>query len=645
MAVTNEASIRVTANTASFQADMRKLGQLVKKEGDRMGSTLKSSLKDGFEAGANAAKDLGSSMKGLVVQAATLGGAFSTGAMVLNAVQGQKANIALANSLSNIQGRFVEVAEVQDLVERSALGVSASFEETRENLALMAAVSDRIDIEDALKRATLQSRRLGVEGRTIATIYSRLAATGIGKTAEEVENVTEQIGRTAQKVLGISLEEAFDPNDILEFVTFMQRGNIELDAALNLFSLMEGVTKDFGKGIEVVEELGDALNDVKELEAIREAAGLTRKELNANNSVAKNFNVILGKGPKAIKALTDALGFQARQGLENLLGTEFLDKAVSGKGKIAKGEIEEAQRKVQAIFETEAANKANRVEIERRNVEVANTSAAKFQDAMNNLEKAFQSDEVAAAIQSVAEALPTLVKPIADFVQFAGENPGTALAAAIAGKVGLTFAGATVQAAASAGIAGMFARLAAVQTASAAAAVATQGATTLGVSGAVGAVGAGAGAAGAGVLATGAAVAGGALAAGAVGFGVGSLLVDAIGEENINAVGAALAKGAERRTTRGFGASDQQVRAAAGKGESPFIPGTPAESLAVRNQKVEETERKLISALSRIADKADGAAAGLDKVGKASEGKGPGGGPRGTPKVRQKDGAFVDEGI
>lgn len=643
MAALNEASIRVTANTAPFQASMRAAADAVRNSAVKMGQAMKPALKNAFDAGKQSLHGFKSELQGVVAHAATLGGALSFGALIHSAENAKKRNIALAASMSGIQRRFVDVAEVQGIVERAADNTAESFEHTRDVMGALTNVSNKIDIEDALKRANLQARRLGLEGKMVADVYGRLAATGVAKTAEEAEAIAEQIAFMAQDVVGISMEEAFQPNDIAEFASFMKRGNMELNTALQFFSLMKGTTKDFGKGIEIVEELGDALNDTKELQAIREAAGMTRDELNSTKGVAENLITVLGKGPKAIKPLMDALGFQARQGLENLLGTEFVDKAIKGTGKIAQGELQEAQNKVRALLEREADYKFDALAAEQRNAELRHASSSRMQEAINKMERAFQSEKMTHAIETVADKLPMLADALASFVSFALENPGTAIAGALAAKAGLAFGSSLVQQAVASGAKSLFTRIMAMQ-AMTSAPVMKVGMDAAGrmamnlPTGQLAGVGGAAAAAGSAGIAT---MVAGATAAGLVGFfGTKSLLEAFGGDKVLEGFGASFAgPGVERAVNRG--ASNTLVEGAQAwqRGMPGAVAAPPVGSPAAAQAKeVQEAERKLVSSLTRIATHADNAAKGLGNVAKAGTGVGPGS-SRGTPHVSQKTGA------
>ncbi len=449
MAAVNEASIRVTANTAPFQQKMRRAGAHVRQTARKMETALGTSLADGFDKGVEASKELASSVRDIATQAATLGGLFSAGAMVSGAIKAEKANIALANSLSIATKKFVEVNEVQKLAEDTANATGQSFEESREQLALLAATADQFDLTQMVKESSMMAQRLDMDGNKVAEVMSRIAKTGVADTAQGIAEVTEQAGLLAREMLGISLEEAFDPADLLELITFMNRGDLSKDQALNLFGLGAGFSKDMGKAIEIAEEFGDALSDVKELEAIRSAAGF-KKGAFTGKSTTEIFTKIMSKG-KGIKEFTNALGFQAKQALEGIVGKELLEKAQSGK-RIKTSELEEAQAKVAALMGKQASVQVDFNANEKRNAELMNTNAVKIQLAMNKLETAFQSEEVAKAITVVADSLPLIVEPIAELVKNVAEFPKTAIATLIAGKIGLAFAGAAVQSAAGSGV-------------------------------------------------------------------------------------------------------------------------------------------------------------------------------------------------
>jgi hypothetical protein len=428
---------------------MRKAGQNVRRVARKMEKSLGDSLGEGFDKGKDAARDMASSVKDIATQALTLGGLFSAGAMVSSALKSEKANIALANSLSLATKRYVNIAEVQKMAEENANATGQSFEESREQLALLAATADQFDLTEMGKQSSMMAQRMDLDGNRMAEVFARVAKTGVADTAQGVAEITEQAGLLAREMLGINLEEAFDPADLLELITFMNRGDLSKDQALNLFGLGAGFSKDMGKAIEIAEEFGDALSDVKELESIRKEGGFKKGAFTGKSST-EIFTKIFTK-KKGIKEFTNALGFQAKQALEGIVGKDILEKAQAGQ-RIRTSELQEAQARIAELMGKQASVQVDFNANEKRNAELMAANSTKIQLAMNKLEKAFQSDEVAKAITVVADSLPLIVEPIAELVKNVAEFPKTAIATVIAGKIGLAFAGGAVQHAAGTGV-------------------------------------------------------------------------------------------------------------------------------------------------------------------------------------------------
>ena len=196
MAAVNEASIRVTANTAPFQADMRKASTNVKREAGKMEDSLGGALKKGFNQGKKNASALLGSVRDITSQVLTLGGAVSAGMLVGNAVKAQQANIVLAAKLSRVRGELTGVGDAQKFVEDATNRAGGSLEEMRENASLLAAVADKLGDEgfaEALARSTLQAKRFGAEGNKVAEIWARsMRQLGDDANVDELEQNLER---------------------------------------------------------------------------------------------------------------------------------------------------------------------------------------------------------------------------------------------------------------------------------------------------------------------------------------------------------------------------------------------------------------------------------------------------------------------
>lgn len=656
MAAVNEASIRVTANSAPFQQDMRKNVGFVRQSARKMGDALGDELTEGFADGKQAAKDMVSSIRDVASQVLTLGGAFTSGAMVLNSVRAQKANVGLANSLSAVQGRTVSVAEAQRQVERAAMAASTSLEDMRTNAMNMVAVSDKVDLAEALERAEKQAVRFGLEGEQMAEVWARVIGGGFADNLDDAESMIEKLGVTTMKT-GVRMEDAFNPEDMLEFLSKTKKGNMEFEQGLVLLEQMKGKVRDLGEALEFPEELGEVLGGTKGLKDVRDAAKLTEKQLGKNFTVAENFITVMKKGPKAFAALQAGLGEKATAGLEAMLGTDIIEAA--GKRKLKKDELEEAIGKITSVFNRQAEVQFDAVSAAERNAQGAETAAAKFQRSLNKLEMTFQSEKVTNAIDTLADRLPEIVDPIADVVTMIVDNPWKTLAAVVGGKLALAFAGPLITGAITKGLGALFVQMATVQAATAATAVtgaaSAGGATTaLGLSGAAG-VGV-AGTTAAGAAATAATIGAAALAAGAVGAGVGTAISKGFveGEEEAEAMSIRQASSAVSMAENlgGPGADFLQVDAAierliaakAEMEEASFSPlgggfagvvsmatgaSSPAEMREDTISKADDQIKRLTEVLTRLGDASQRAG---DKMFNAG---GAGGLSRGVPHTEQ----------
>lgn len=642
MAAVNEASIRVTANTAPFQADMRKASRNVKREAGKMEDSLGDALKKGFGEGKKNAKALLGSVRDITSQILTLGGAVSGGMLVGNAVKAQQANIVLAAKLSRVRGELVGVAEAQKDIETATDRAGGSLEEMRDSANLLAGVSDLIGKDgfaDALARSTLQAKRFGVEGDKVAEIWARtMRMLGEGADVDEVESNIERLAMTVE-TMGQNVADVFNPEDISEFISKTQRTNLEFEQALVLLEMMVGKGREFGEALEFAEEVGLALGTAGGLQNITEAANMSKDALNVNNTIAENFIAILAKGPKAVKAMAKEMQSDlAGAGFEEILGKDFVARALTGKGKFTDDELRDANAKIEDAFSRQAKATFDAVAIEEHNNAIRATAGAKFGSAMRELNKAFQSDKVTEAITKIADELPKIVEPIAALVATAAEDPWTTVATIVGARLALAVGGPMVTAAVTKGVTTLFSRAAAQAVATSAAAMAVQGAGAVGLGATAGA----GGVAGAAALAAGAATV--VLAAGAAaafGLAVGTVISKLLGQEESIVEEFDALRAAQFATTTasgvGPGASAEKIKSALEDlktskvrlaesesnifqqglaGAASLVTGkkSPDEMREEASKKIEAESARLIEALSKIAGAADGAARGLENI-------------------------------
>ena len=433
--------------------------------------------------------------------------------MVKGAVEAESSYIQLADAMTVASGKAVESEEAQALVERAAKDSAASFEEARIAANQLAGAGDLDQVEDAIKRSVLQARRLGVETDLVARATSRLLAKGIADSAEEAELLLENMNAFGRTVLGIDPDEAIDPNDIAEFAAFTNQAGSNVNQMTALLAKTGGAAKDLGGALEIVEELGLVLNTRKGLTELGKASRDARRATDLSKGGVENLLAILETGsPRAIKALEDALATdRAKAALGELLGKDLSIKIA--KGTATREELKAIGANLRDELKTAGDQTAIQNRINATNAKLLDTSQAKFQDALNKLQASFSKPETVAAINKLADKLPLLAEKMAAFLEFVVDNPKTAAATLVLGKIALAFGGAAVQAAATKGISQLMIAVGSKLGVGAAVTSAVGGSAAAGGT-AAGAAGGGAAAAGGGVLAAGAAVA----AAGAAGF-------------------------------------------------------------------------------------------------------------------------------
>lgn len=450
MANQREASIKVTLKRGAFSSGMRSMLEESRVIGGRMGRALSGPMKAGFASASKTIRDMGSRVKDVISLAGTLGGAVSFGALVKGAIDGEVRVARLGAQLSMYTGRTVSAARAQGILDRAVERSKTSYTEAATGLAELSSVAGLLGeegLEDALARSALQAQRLGVAGNVTAKTYSRLLSRGIANSAEEAERLVEQMSKFGRVELGLSADEAIDPSDAAEFASFTKQAGLDMNKSLTLMKLAGGESvKDFGQASEFVEEFGNVFRDVKSLGDLRKDLGLSPDAINTSKDGLENMLTVLeSSGSKGVKAMLAGFGNErTKASLRKLIGEDLVVDIETGKkgtGERLKLRAEELRR--QFAVAGESAEDLSR-DIERQNKALTSTSAAEFQSAMNTLEKSFQKPEMIAAINSLAKSLPKLADAAAKLMTFAVQNPGTAAAGLVGGKVALSFAGGAI---------------------------------------------------------------------------------------------------------------------------------------------------------------------------------------------------------
>lgn len=441
---TREASLKITIQPNAFQSGIRRMTNMVRKSGFQMRSTLSQSLKKGFEAGKEAAKDMGAGIKDTLKTAATLGGAISVGAAVKTALDAEEAYTQLSGALEMYSGKNVKAAEAQAMVGNVAKRTKLSIGSLVENANQLAAVPIE-EFESSLERSQMQAKRLGVQGELTARVYSRLMSSGIAKTAEEAEILTERMNKFGRTALGLDVDEAIDPNDMAEFASFVNLANSEAGKMMNILEMTGGaLAKDLGQSIEFIEEFGNVTGTDRELRALRESAKLGKDDIVDTGDAFENFLQVatMGgeKGARAFTAFADAFGNErSTKMLEQLFGKKLSMEIVEGKA--TKLALDERAEELRGVYNATFNEAKERQRIEKQDAAIKATASASFREAMNKITTALASPKMIAALDKLADKLPALADTLASVIEWIADNPWSSIAAIVGGKIGLAFAG------------------------------------------------------------------------------------------------------------------------------------------------------------------------------------------------------------
>ncbi|TDI91270.1 MAG: hypothetical protein E2O75_05010 [Chloroflexi bacterium] len=553
------------------------------------------------------------------------------------------------------------MAEAQKLVSDAAMETGESMEVIRTSAQnLTSAAKAGMDLEDALVRSTKMAQRFNVEGDTMSEIWGRVIGGGFAGSIDEAEALIEQVGVTMLNT-GVSMEDAFNPNDMMEFFAKMKQFGVPIQSAIVLLENMEGTVRDLGEALELPEELGEMLGSTKGIEGITAASRLTSKELSKNFSIAQNLVTVLKAGPKAFKVLQMGLGEKATIGFERMLGVDIIEAASRRKLKTA--ELEDALARVESTFTRAAKVQFDATEAADRNAEFADTAAKDFQNALTKMEDAFQTEQVTTAIKKVAKELPDMAEGIGDFVSYAVDNPWTTITGVVGAKLALAVGGTIVQEMVAKAAAAMFSKAMAASILASAGGMAATTATGMGLGGVLtgGAMTGGALTAKAALAAGATAAAAAVLAAAGTGVAIGTGIGHVSGQEESMAneyralQAARFVTGTTARIDKDSG--EENIAAAIQSlatmqanlyesGQTGVLQRTFAgiTSIATGEKstqdlreeaaaKIAAESERLIEALSKIRGAAEGAAQGLDNVKQKA-----GGSTRGTDHLPQTTG-------
>lgn len=501
--------------------------------GKRMGTALKAPLSAGLKS---AKSELGGMLSGLktgIKMAATLGGALSFAAFAKEAVHMQNTYRNIAFNVNKVAGNTQTWVDIQRLVTvsventgRNAEELSEAFMTVFEATGSLEYAIQAMDIVGTTATATghsigalattmqLASRKFGVgAGEAEEAMTRMIEKTGVG--GKGIEELTSRFALVAGEAANAGMTGAAGISELLGMMLLLDSSIGEkADPGLKMMfqTVKSGGTqflalkKAMGRGVEFGADM-TALEKIKA--TLTTAKGRAAAEMIFTADARVVYDELAKPFDQAMQEAKDK-GFSQAESMKKAL--EAFDR-----------NIDEASASTMdySIIQEEAADR------------VKHDPLVKFNLAIGRLKEAFVQPEMINAMDKLTEGLPAFAHALEHIIAVIVDNPWETLAAVVAGKIGLAFAGAAVSEAVARGMAALFAKSAgASAAASGVSALASGGAGAAAGAGGVGAAG-GLGTLATGVGAVGAgAIAGGVALAGAVGGAAGYGAWKLAGEES-----------------------------------------------------------------------------------------------------------------
>jgi hypothetical protein len=535
-----EASIKVTLLPQSFQSGLRRMENMTKSAGKRMGAALRGPMTAGLKSARTELGGMMSTLKNGVKTVATLGGALAFTGLAKDALQMQNTYKNIAFNVNKVAGNAVEWNDIQQMIAdsvqktgRNADDLSTAFMTVFEATGSMEFAKKSMDIIGTTATATghsidalattmqLASRKFGVGPDEMEEAMTRMIEkTGVG--GKGIEELSSRFALVAGEAANAGFKGAEGISELLGVLLLLDSTIGEkADPGLKLmFQTLKGGSAQF---IRLKKDMGSGVTftaDMTAMDKMKAILSSTKGRKSAEQVFTADARVVYDEL---------AIPFDEAMEKAKARGLSQADAVKAGM-EAFDANLAEASKSTMKYSEIQA-EAAERVKSD---------PLVKFNLALARVKEAMVQPSMIAAFDKLADKLPAFADALASIITKVVDNPWGSLAAIVGGKLALAFGGSMIAEVAAKGMAAMFAQTLAVQGASGAASIATRGATTLGVGGAVrAAAGGGAGLAGlAGAAASAAAALTLAAAAGvAVGTGFRWLTgMDDVAQESFRAV-------------------------------------------------------------------------------------------------------------
>ena len=448
-----EAAIFVTMDQHGFVTGLRTMQEEVKRVGKAAGPAISSPLNKGFaNVRKNASADL-AAIGGHLKTLATLGGAVSAGALVMEAQQLQGLYAQVAFEMQRVTGEAFSIAQAQAVVVRASAATKRTHEEMATAMRTMLdrgadprfAVESMKTVGDVMNATGMDAERIG---RLLAGLSNKYGVNG-QEAASAISSVLESASAGR-----IQMEEFME--DFNEFGSIAQlaglKGSDGLNVMMNMVREMgpqlNGTTSEINSGMDI---LFERMRDAGKIEGILRAVYGTQKtaklfdrnEFAGLKDARAQMDYLMRQGPQVMKLFSEEFtGREEKAAFNSFVGPYFdlLNEGIAAGKTEAQAHLAAVERIKARQTDLGAPIKAAS-DVAAQSATMQATSAAKMRDAMNKLAEAMTSEEALKALDSLADTLPQVASMFAKALEFATKHPYLTGTMVVGARVGMSFAG------------------------------------------------------------------------------------------------------------------------------------------------------------------------------------------------------------
>ncbi len=432
-----EAAVRVNMKNAGFLSGLREMGDKVNSAGTRMGRAIAGPMKAGISEAKSSMSNMMGSFQDHIKTAATLGGAFSVGKFVQDAIGDQSTYRDLAYELSKVTTQFTSwqdvfnyIDPIGDAVGQTGDATAGAFKQIFEatgNLEYSQGVLEAVgaaatasgrDIGDYAQLAQLAFRKFGMSAedfkQNIAAVDAQL---GVG--GGNLDAMTAKFGMMSTEAVEAGLGGA---DGMMKLLGAMRAVDNEVgEKAPGAFKAMFVMLKDGTKGLAALEKAAgvkfapdmDAFDKLKEM--LKSDKGRKAMELSFTGDTRSLFDSLVKPFDAAVEEATKG-GKKQKDAVTE--GLSAFDKAMGKMGK-SSATYAELQDKV-----------AERMK---------NDPTVIFKMAVEKMSGAFSDPRMFTALEKLAQKLPVVADYFVKFVDFAANHPMLTMGGLAGAKMGMSF--------------------------------------------------------------------------------------------------------------------------------------------------------------------------------------------------------------